>query len=125
MVVDGGRSQPTGSADPRGRLCWPQGDDDVGPRGDDPPGTRRAGPGGRPPGTPRAPPALLAAISPVPGPSAPAGPGDGDYMPAISFSTRSSTERNGSLQSTVRWAWSFSFRCTQSTVKSRRFSCAR
>jgi hypothetical protein len=23
---------------------------------------------------------------------------------------------NGSLQSTVRWAWSLSFRCTQSTV---------
>src|SRR5271166_5997576 len=48
-----------------------------------------------------------------------------DYMPAMSFSTRSSTERNGSLHSTVRWAWSFSLRCTQSTVKSRRFSWAR
>src|SRR5580704_12278442 len=47
------------------------------------------------------------------------------YMPAMSFSTRSSTERNGSLHSTVRWAWSFSLRCTQSTVKSRRFSWAR
>src|SRR5438270_325194 len=46
-------------------------------------------------------------------------------MLAISFSTRSSTERNGSLHSTVRWAWSLSFRCTQSTVKSRRRSCAR
>ena len=44
------------------------------------------------------------------------------HMPAMSFSTRSSTERNGSLHSTVRWAWSFSLRCTQSTVKSRRFS---
>ena len=49
----------------------------------------------------------------------------GRYMPAMSFSTRSSTERNGSLHSTVRCAWSFSFRCTQSTVKSRRRSCAR
>src|SRR5208282_3358046 len=47
------------------------------------------------------------------------------HMLAMSLSTRSSTERNGSLHSTVRWAWSFSFRCTQSTVKSRRFSCAR
>ena len=37
-------------------------------------------------------------------------------MEAISRSTRSSTATNGSLQSTVRWAWSFSFRCTQSTV---------
>ena len=37
----------------------------------------------------------------------------------ISFSTRSSTALNGSLQSTVRWAWSFNLRCTQSTVKSR------
>ena len=43
-------------------------------------------------------------------------------MLAMSFSTRSSTERNGSLHSTVRWAWSLSLRCTQSTVKSRRFS---
>src|SRR5579864_8643742 len=46
-------------------------------------------------------------------------------MPAMSFSTRSSTERKGSLQRTVRWAWSFSLRWTQSTVKSRRFSWAR
>ena len=46
-------------------------------------------------------------------------------MEAMSFSTRSSTDRNGSLHSTVRCAWSFSLRCTQSTVKSRRFSCAR
>jgi hypothetical protein len=38
------------------------------------------------------------------------------HMCAISCSTRSSTERKGSLHSTVRWAWSFSFRCTQSTV---------
>src|ERR1017187_4451764 len=52
--------------------------------------------------------------------AAPAG-----HMPAISFSTRSSTERNGSLHRTVRWAWSFSFRCTQQTKKSRRFSWAR
>jgi hypothetical protein len=37
-------------------------------------------------------------------------------MLAMSFSTRSSTDRNGSLHSTVRWAWSFSFRWTQSTV---------
>src|SRR5690606_29099102 len=35
---------------------------------------------------------------------------------AMSFSTRSSWARNGSLHSTVRWAWSLSFRCTQSTV---------
>ena len=35
---------------------------------------------------------------------------------AISFSTRSSRRLNGSLHSTVRWAWSLSFRCTQSTV---------
>ena len=45
-------------------------------------------------------------------------------MLAMSFSTRSSTERNGSLHSTVRWAWSLSLRWTQSTVKSRRRSCA-
>ncbi len=38
------------------------------------------------------------------------------HMWAISCSTRSSELLNGSLQSTVRWAWSFSFRCTQSTV---------
>ena len=38
------------------------------------------------------------------------------YMEAMSLSTRSSTALNGSLQSTVRWAWSLSFRCTQSTV---------
>ena len=38
------------------------------------------------------------------------------YMCAISCSTRSSAERNGSLHSTVRCAWSFSLRCTQSTV---------
>jgi hypothetical protein len=38
------------------------------------------------------------------------------YMWAMSCSTRSSTERNGSLHSTVRWAWSLSFRWTQSTV---------
>ena len=35
---------------------------------------------------------------------------------AMSFSTRSSRLRNGSLHSTVRWAWSLSLRCTQSTV---------
>ena len=35
---------------------------------------------------------------------------------AMSFSTRSSRDLNGSLHSTVRWAWSLSFRCTQSTV---------
>ena len=34
----------------------------------------------------------------------------------ISRSTRSSRALNGSLQSTVRWAWSLSFRWTQSTV---------
>ena len=45
-------------------------------------------------------------------------------MLAISRLTRSSTERNGSLHSTVRWAWSLSLRCTQSTVKSRPASCA-
>ena len=38
------------------------------------------------------------------------------YRDAMSRSTRSSFDLNGSLQSTVRWAWSFSFRCTQSTV---------
>ena len=38
------------------------------------------------------------------------------YSEAISFSTRSSRDLNGSLHSTVRCAWSFSFRCTQSTV---------
>ena len=38
------------------------------------------------------------------------------HMWAISCSTRSSTDLNGSLQSTVRCAWSLSFRCTQSTV---------
>jgi len=38
----------------------------------------------------------------------------------MSFSTRSSLDLNGSLHSTVRWAWSLSLRCTQSTVKSRR-----
>ena len=42
--------------------------------------------------------------------------GERPHMWAISCSTRSSTLRNGSLQSTVRCAWSFSFRCTQSTV---------
>ena len=47
------------------------------------------------------------------------------HIPSISRSTRSSWERKGSLHSTVRWAWSFSFRCTQSTVKSRRRSWAR
>ena len=46
-------------------------------------------------------------------------------MPAMSRSTRSSVLANGSLQRTVRCAWSLSFRWTQSTVKSRRFSCAR
>jgi hypothetical protein len=39
-----------------------------------------------------------------------------DHSEAMSFSTRSSWALNGSLQSTVRWAWSLSFRCTQSTV---------
>ena len=38
------------------------------------------------------------------------------YRDAMSRSTRSSFDLKGSLQSTVRWAWSFSFRCTQSTV---------
>ena len=37
-------------------------------------------------------------------------------MEAISRSTRSSLATKGSLQSTVRCAWSLSFRCTQSTV---------
>ena len=32
------------------------------------------------------------------------------YIEAISRLTRSSTERNGSLHSTVRWAWSLSLR---------------
>ena len=35
---------------------------------------------------------------------------------AMSFSTRSSRDLNGSLHNTVRCAWSFSFKCTQSTV---------
>ena len=38
------------------------------------------------------------------------------YSEAINRSTRSSRDLNGSLQSTVRCAWSFSFRWTQSTV---------
>ncbi len=38
------------------------------------------------------------------------------YRLAIRRSTRSSLERKGSLQRTVRWAWSLSFRWTQSTV---------
>ena len=38
------------------------------------------------------------------------------HSEAMSFSTRSSRDLNGSLHSTVRWAWSLSFRCTQSTV---------
>src|SRR4030088_1407765 len=46
-------------------------------------------------------------------------PGRPFYREAISFSTRSSRDLKGSLQSTVRWAWSLSFRWTQSTVKSR------
>src|SRR5665811_594645 len=46
------------------------------------------------------------------------------YSPAISFSTLSSTARNGSLHRTVRWVWSFSFRWTQSTVKSLFFAFA-
>ena len=33
-----------------------------------------------------------------------------NYMEAMSFSTRSSTARNGSLHKTVRCAWSLSFR---------------
>ena len=35
---------------------------------------------------------------------------------AMRRSTRSSRDLNGSLHSTVRCAWSLSFRCTQSTV---------
>ena len=46
------------------------------------------------------------------------------HIEAMSLSTRSSTALNGSLHSTVRCAWSLSLRCTQSTVKSRRFSWA-
>ena len=38
------------------------------------------------------------------------------YRLAIKRSTRSSWERKGSVQRTVRWAWSLSFRWTQSTV---------
>ena len=50
---------------------------------------------------------------------------DGDRSTvSIRRSTRSSTARKGSLQSTVRCAWSLSLRCTQSTVKSRRRSWA-
>src|SRR3984885_12401648 len=77
--------------------------------------------------TPLEPPACpLRLLSVVPRGRGPVGPrGRAGYIPAMSFSTRSSTERKGSLHRTVRWAWSFSFRCTQSTVKSRRFSCAR
>src|SRR5690606_10293120 len=47
------------------------------------------------------------------------------HMASIRRWTRSSWERNGSLHSTVRWAWSLSLRWTQSTVKSRRRSWAR
>ena len=57
--------------------------------------------------------------------SAPSRPGCGCRLrEAIRRSTRSSTARNGSLHRTVRWAWSFSLRCTQSTVKSRPAACA-
>ena len=38
------------------------------------------------------------------------------YRLAMRRSTRSSDDLNGSLHSTVRCAWSLSFRCTQSTV---------
>jgi hypothetical protein len=38
------------------------------------------------------------------------------HSDSISFSTRSSRLRKGSLHNTVRYAWSLSFRCTQSTV---------
>jgi hypothetical protein len=38
------------------------------------------------------------------------------HILAMSLSTRSSWARKGSLQSTVRWAWSLSLRWTQSTV---------
>src|SRR5262249_29713236 len=38
------------------------------------------------------------------------------YNEAMSRSTRSSRDLNGSLHKTVRCAWSFSLRCTQSTV---------
>ena len=48
--------------------------------------------------------------------AAPQQPPWGRYRLAMSRSTRSSWALNGSLQSTVRWAWSLSFRCTQSTV---------
>ena len=40
----------------------------------------------------------------------------GCHREAMSFSTRSSWDLNGSLHSTVRCDWSLSFRCTQSTV---------
>src|SRR5450759_1888076 len=40
------------------------------------------------------------------------------HMLEMSRSTRASTAANGSLHRTVRWAWSLSLRCTQSTVKS-------
>src|SRR6056297_1227102 len=52
----------------------------------------------------------------------PAGYATDGYILARRRSTRSSTLAKGSLHSTVRWAWSFNFRCTQSTVKSRRRS---
>src|SRR6266567_3058235 len=74
---------------------------------------------------PPRPPLLLGGPIPPDPPWGAFGPQTSPYIPAMSFSTRSSTERNGSLHSTVRWAWSFSLRCTQSTVKSRRFSWAR
>ena len=48
----------------------------------------------------------------------------GGYRLAISFSTRSSRDLKGSLHRTVRCAWSFSLRWTQSTVKSLRRSLA-
>jgi hypothetical protein len=49
----------------------------------------------------------------------------GAHMPAMSLATRSSADRNGSLHSTVRCAWSLSLRCTQSALKSRPVSSAR
>ena len=48
----------------------------------------------------------------------------GGHIEAMSLSTRSSTAANGSLHSTVRCAWSFTLRCTQSTVTSRRRAAA-
>ena len=60
--------------------------------------------------------ALLEDAHDLPGPERRHAAGRPGYRLAMRRSTRSSRALNGSLQSTVRCAWSLSFRCTQSTV---------